>query len=132
MVNRIRWSAQWVRSGALIVGFSFQCRPNMTSWAIAIGGTSISTLSTSQLPSEIQVLFDTDCVVRIPAGATAATPVNLTHYSLLVDLEQLTFNLTITVGLINGTEKDEIAILVHHSQEDGTFDYMSASRSKSF
>ena len=103
----------------------------MTPWIDPTDQSSIPAVNTSDLPVEIKMLIKSDCIVRIPPGTTGASVVNLTHYSLIVDLEQLMFNMTITIGLINGTEKDEIGILVHHSREDGTFDYMSATRSKS-
>ena len=93
--------------------------------------TPVPIIPTAELPSEINVLLNRTCLPRISVGRTAVYPIDMSQYSVLIDLEQLMFNLTISIGLINGTEHDAISINIYHAQEDGTFDFMSATRSKS-
>ena len=109
---------------------SSQCHSNVTSWIDAMDSSPIPVMKTSELPSEIQVLLDSDCIGRIPAGNTALNGVDMSRYSLLIDFEELMFNFTVSIGMINATNDDSIAIVVHHLQDDGTFDFMSATHSK--
>ena len=59
----------------------------------------------------------------------AAQGVIVRKYSLLIDREQAMFRLSLWIGIFNATEQDEIVLLIHFAQEEGSFDYTLSTKS---
>ena len=82
------------------------------------------------IPEKEKSMINQRCLFRVNPRQTIVHIVSLSNYSLLIDLKQMMFNLTLWLGFIEGSESDEMTIFVHFVQYEGGFDYSSSFRSK--
>ena len=71
-----------------------------------------------------------DCSFRIDGGESVGQYLSLDNFTVLIDQLHAMFNLSLWIGLNNGTNQDTISIMVNFALESGGLELLSSPNSK--
>lgn len=70
------------------------------------------------------------CFFRIDGGESVGQYPSLDNFTVLIDQLHAMFNLSLSIGLNNGTNQDTISIMVNFALESGGLELLSSPNSK--